>query len=649
MGKINLLDSTIFNRIAAGEVVEKPASVVKELVENSLDAKATQIKIEVIDGGLTKIKVSDNGVGIHQDEVEKAFLPHATSKISKVDDLDKIGTLGFRGEALASIANVSKVQLISKTANNQTGKQVNIEGGEITKNEEVGCPVGTVVSVDNLFYNVPARKKFLRSSKRETTEITNLVARLILANPNVKFTYITNEKEVYRSTGESLEEAIFTVYGKKSLDNIIPFETTSGNIKLSGYLGKPSYAKSNRTYQTLIINGRYVVNSVISAATYSAYQNYLMKGKFPFFVINMNLPLDALDVNVHPNKLDVKFENSQTIYGIFYNAVTNALMNANNILKVESDNNNYTKDYSFSNKELEDAPTYKKNEGVSFNNQQVEKTDYVNLDNERATQAQVSKEEDEIENKRKVVSSFMNYASDEEKQGNSLKENISVLTSILNKELDKVQTKQPSNEQTSAFDNLIEDNSNINLVGKVFNTYLLVQKDQSLFVIDQHAAHERLLYDKFTKQVDENKITSQGLLVPHILNVNHLEEDFLTQHLQNLQKLGFDVEQFGNLSFKVSSIPSVLSGINLDNFFAEIFKNMQSFNKTKTSELIIDHLKQASCKAAIKAGNNLSKLEIDTLFNKMQQSNMTLLCPHGRPVVVEVTRKEMDKWFKRIL
>ena len=638
MGKINVLDSTIFNRIAAGEVVERPASVVKELVENSLDAKATQIRVEIIDGGKRQIKVSDNGVGIEPSDVATAFLPHATSKIHSIDDLDKIGTLGFRGEALASIASVSQVELTSKVKANQTGQRIKIEGGQILENTEVASPDGTFITVNNLFYNVPARQKFLKGDKKEETEITNLMARFILANPEIVFIYVANKKEIYRSTGKNLEEAVFTVYGKTTLENLIPFEHKSGDITLKGYLGKPTYAKNNRTYQTLIINGRYVINSLISTACYKAYENYLMKRKFPFFVIHMNLPLDKLDVNVHPNKLDVKFENTQNIYGIIYNAVTNTLMNASNILKLDS---------------VEETPSFspinvtEKTSGFSFASQN--NTPEVEL-KPVASQNEVNKEASEIEKKKELLSSVLNFS--EEVEGSALQENTSVLTSAYNKEFNNISSLKQENKpmtQTQLFENSQKDTSDLILIGKVFQTFVLVQRDESMFVIDQHAAHERFLYDKLTKQVNEKAVTIQTLLVPHILTVNHLEEAFLNDNLDEIKKLGFDIESFGGLSFKISSIPSVLSGMNLDIFFNDILKDMTSLKNKKTSDLITDKLKMASCKAAVKAGDNLSKLEILTLLDEMKRTNMTLLCPHGRPIVVEVTRKEMDKWFKRIV
>lgn len=644
MGKINVLDSSVFNRIAAGEVVERPASIVKELVENSLDAGSTQIRIEVLEGGIKQIKVSDNGCGIEPEDVEVAFLPHATSKIHSIDDLEQIGTLGFRGEALASIASVSQVELTSKVASFDTGRRVKIDGGKLIENIETASPNGTYITVNNLFFNVPARQKFLKTASREESEITNLVARFILANPKVSFVYFADKKEVYRSSGKNLEEALFTVYGKSILENVVPFESKVGAITLSGFLGKPNYSKSNRTYQTLVINDRYVINSVISAASYGAYENYLMKGKFPFFVIHMNMPLDSVDVNVHPNKLDVKFENSQTIYGIIYNAISKALMNANNILKVETKVEQtapiFTPTINLS--QIKEQTT-----GVSFNTT-TQPAKEVEIDVEDEQEQKTSVEERVIEEKQQLLDSLLKVTSGFVSE-NTLKENGSVLTSAFHREFNSYSAPIVKTEQTHIFENITKDDSSIIMVGKVFNTYLMVEKEGSLFVIDQHAAHERLLYDKFSEQINNKHISLQGLLIPHIVTVNHLEEVFLKENLEKINALGFEMEPFGSLSFKISSIPSVLSGMNLDLFFNEILKDMTALNKVKTSDLIIDALKQASCKAAVKAGNNLSRLEVITLFDLMEKTNMTLLCPHGRPVVVEVTRKEMDKWFKRIL
>ncbi|MGD9900940.1 MAG: DNA mismatch repair endonuclease MutL [Spirochaetales bacterium] len=633
MGKINILDSSVFTKIAAGEVVERPASVVKELVENSIDAGATQIKIEIEMGGKQKIKVSDNGCGIANDEVQTALLPHATSKIKFIEDLEKIGTLGFRGEALSSIVSVSKVEMLTKTSESSNGQLLKCEGGKVIENKPYASKDGTFITVNDLFYNIPARQKFLKTDKREEAEITNLVARFILANPQINFTYMVDDKEVYRSTGKNLEEAVYTVYGKSTLENLVPFETMSGNIKLWGYLGKPNFSKNNRTYQTLIINGRYVINSTVSSAVYSAYENYLMKGKFPFFIINMQMPLDILDVNVHPNKLDVKFEDGQHIFGLIYNAVKNGLMQANNVMKVEN---------THINKQI-DMPLneYKKEEGISFKLTANSAPKEVILFSQKS-------ESEIAEEKAKILNSFLSVAGTNSgaKGEGVLRENSSVLTSALHNTLNSVNVMP---NQESVFKEQGYKNLDIIYVGKVFNTFLLLQKESSLFIIDQHAAHERLLYDKFTEQVNANSIMTQALLVPHIITVNHLEEVFLLENLHSINELGFEVESFGKVSFKINAVPAILSGINIDLFFNEILKDINFLTKNKASDLIKEHLMQASCKAAIKGGDNLNDLEIKTLFEKIEKSGMTLLCPHGRPVVVEVTRKELDKWFKRVL
>ena len=302
MPKINVLDSSIFNRISAGEVVEKPASVVKELVENSIDAGATAITIEIAEAGVKEIKISDNGCGINFEDLQSAFLPHATSKIKEIDDLYNISTLGFRGEALASVGSVAKVTLQSKTKDSEFGGKIEVDGGKINKPEECACVDGTTISVKNLFFNVPARAKFLKSNKVEESSITSYVSRLILANPNISFKYIIDGIIEYQTSGQGLKEAIYTIYGKDTVNNIIPLNCTVGNISVEGYICKPTFCKPNRTYQTLMVNGRYVVNQLISTAVYNAYENYIMKGKFPFFVLNITIPFDDVDVNVHPNK-----------------------------------------------------------------------------------------------------------------------------------------------------------------------------------------------------------------------------------------------------------------------------------------------------------------------------------------------------------
>lgn len=637
MSKINILDKSIFNRIAAGEVVEKPASVVKELVENSIDAGATKISIEIIEGGIKQIIVSDNGCGIEPDDMVKAFLPHATSKICTANDLDKIGTLGFRGEALSSIASVSKVNLISKVKNLDIGNEIILEGGEVISQNEKGCSDGTYISVSDLFYCVPARAKFLRKPKTEESDVTNIVSRLILANPNIQIKYTADNKLVYFSSGNGIEEAIYAIYGKDVLDNLIKVDFNSYDklIHFNGYICKPTFSKPNRTYQTLIINGRYVINQQISTAIYKAYENFLMKGNFPFFVLYVTLPLDKVDVNVHPNKQDVKFEKSGEIFALVVNAISEILYGINHIKNIEDESEEQNENVDFNLKDLQDL---RKVENVSL------KTTVV----------------DNVTLKEKVF--------DEEKF-NQIKENLNSYLSKQDKH-NEVTFKSDNgysydlamqaykNMQQQSFisnsdTNSVNDNKikldDFKIIGTLFNTYILVEQDKNLLMIDQHAGHERLLYDKFKKQFEEHSLLSQSLLVPYILNLNFQEWSFINENLTTLKNLGFDIEGFGNNSFKINSVPLLLKDINIADFFNSILHDINNNLIIKKTDLMEEYLAKSACRSAVKANDNLSYNEIEILLNLLSKENQVLLCPHGRPIVLKITNTEIEKWFKRLV
>lgn len=645
MNKINILDSTIFNRIAAGEVVEKPASVLKELLDNAIDAKATQITINVLEGGIKQIEVIDNGGGIEYDDLERAFLPHATSKIKTLSDLDKIGTLGFRGEALASIGAVSEVELVSKTSSSEFGGKICVRGGKMEQKEIVGAQNGTKVKVCNIFYNVPARAKFLKKPRQEASEISNVILRYILANPFIKFTYNLDDKEIYSSTGNGLLEAIYTVYGKSTTEQVLEVNyTSSDNIKVSGYIGIPTFAKPNRTYQTLIVNGRYVQNSMVSLCVYNAFEHYLMKNQFPFFVLNIDMPLESLDVNVHPNKMDIRFENSNHIYGIVYQAVMQALSeHSSSVVEVEK------KVIDF-----EPANTI----GVSFGSSQEESKDEV-VEIITPKQAQVSADSPISSSKDSNIKFYESLSSGENKfkQSNFILSN--VFEKMLNQEDEEVQEAPAEENQTIFSKSTIQttensqmsflDSTSYNFVGTLFETYLIVQSGDDAYFIDQHAAHERLLFDKLSKQVNDRSVSIQGLLIPYVVTVNSLEKQFLEDNLENLQNLGFDIAEFGTSAFKVSTIPSVLAGINLNNFFSQILSELSVFKQLKQADLILNKLMQHSCKTAVKAGDKLSNSEVASLIKQVEETGMVLQCPHGRPVVIKLSRKEMEKWFKRTL
>ena len=641
MGKINILDKTIYNRIAAGEVVEKPASVVKELVENSIDGGATSISIDIKDGGITRIRVSDNGCGIEKEDFIPAFMPHATSKIKDIDDLDKIGTLGFRGEALASIASVSKVSLTSKVSTCDEGYTVRVEGGEIGEISPVGTINGTTVVVENLFYNVPARAKFLRKERQEESEITNYISRLILANPNISIKYIADNKVIYQSNGNGLYEAMYSIYGKSIVDNVVEYKYTNGDFSFSGYLGLPTFSKPNRTYQTLIINGRYVINQAISMAIYKAYENYIMKSTFPFYVINLNLPLDKVDVNVHPNKLDVKFENSNQIFGMVYTSVSDVLskmMLVKNIADIPNDDER-------------DEETPK----TLYNVNSSEGQSYTSESSQRDNISEVSLEEKHSEdNEEKITSSPLfedNFRSiksflTKNKTGEYCVEDNDFAYQLAEK---MTQQQMDILPKASSQEALKLDINDFKILGTLFNTYILIEKDDCLYLIDQHAGHERVLYDKFKEQLLQNDIAVQPLLIPYILNVNSQEFEYINSNLDTLAKMGWEMEEFGHNAYKVNTVPVLLKNISFSTFFNEVLSNLNNRLTVDNVSILQDYIAKSACKAAVKANDILSEMEIKILLTKLSRENQVLLCPHGRPIILKITQKDIEKWFKRIV
>lgn len=601
MAKINMLSPMVFNRIAAGEVVEKPCSVVKELVENSIDSGATSISVSVERGGLGKIEVTDNGSGIEFDDLKNALLAHATSKISKLEDLDNIGTLGFRGEALSSIASVSEIEIISKTSDCEFGGKIKCLFGHMEELTQIASIDGTRISVKNLFHNVPARLKFVRKDKTEENDITNYMARLILANPHISFSYVADGKQVYKHKASDLKTAICDIYGEEIGKDLIEVNQTRGNMTLHGYISRPEIAKANRTYQTLIINGRYVINYMISNAISNVYEDYLMKGKFPLYVLCLDLPHDEVDVNVHPSKLEVKFENSGAIFSLFSDACFHALHETNftttpasPIEEIETDN--FIK---FS------APTVERvtlgvNEGVSFQNE--EKTD----------------------------------------ENITFNSKTSLLSEII--------LKQVQGEDKSLYkqDELFRVEEPTRILCTLFDTYILLQKGDDIYLVDQHAAHERLNYDKLKQRLETMTNISQSLVLPVIINVNNQEDNFLQENQQVFEQIGFKIEEYGKCCYRVFEIPFVLAGKDINEYFQDVFKNLNTF-VNKPLDFIKDDLCQKACKSSVKAGNKLTNEEIKILIDSLATNKSTLLCPHGRPIIVKLTRTDIEKWFKRIV
>ena len=649
MPKINILDKSVYSLIAAGEVIDKPSSVVKELLENSIDAGATNIVCEVRGGGIDYIRVTDNGCGIDESEMKVAFLPHTTSKIKDKEDLYNIGTLGFRGEALSTITAVSKVTMISRIDSSEYGYMLKINGGEVISEEPIGSSKGTTVISEDLFYNIPARRKFLRKPKLEEADITNIISRIILSHPNIAIQYIANDKIIFNSSGNGLFDAIYSIYGKEIVNNIIPVHFEKDDIKVDGYIGKVNFTKPNRTYQTLIVNGRYVINQTISVAIFKAYENYMMKNNFPFFVLNLNVKNNTIDVNVHPNKLDVKFSNSNELFEIFVTEISKILIDSINIQNVTITNNENIDIKPDLN--LDNLQTIKESTGISFssnNNTEENVIKIVEVDIES------NNDDSDIIELRKKRENILNEA-------NALKESLfQIKTLELRSPNDNeeylVSNRKESVSKTEQIDIVDQlqpvDNAIIRddykVIGTLFDTYIVVQFDDYIYLIDQHAGHERVLYDNYMRDLEQIENYSQSLLVPYTFSTNALEYSYILENLDIFKSLGFDVVEFGERTFRVTSVPLCLNNINIKTYFEDILTNMNSKIKSSTKELLKDLLAKTACKHAIKAYDKIDKSQIDYLLRLLDDTPV-LLCPHGRPIVLKITEKEIEKWFKRIV
>ncbi len=657
--KINVLEPRIFNKIAAGEVVERPASIIKELVENSVDAGAKHITIEIENGGISKIRVIDDGCGIDFDDLQRAFLPHATSKIKEDSDLFEIKTLGFRGEALASIGAVSFVNLISKTKDSSTGGTIQISGGDMGVPTICGADNGTDITVQNLFYNVPARAKFLKKPKTEESEITDLVEKFILSNPTVSIKYIIDGKIRHISNGKGMMDAIYEVYGKNTLDNLLYFEQEYDDMRIYGFTSKPEFSKPNRTYQTIIINNRYIKNTTIQSAVTNAYGEVLMKKQFPFFVIYLDMDFSAVDVNVHPNKMEVRFENGNNIYPRVFELINKTI---NSI--------DYTRTYQSKQSEtLVDSlsvPDDIKNITIEENNFDINKfnidseklnklweSEEVNISASSNTENNIgnlgngSKEVNKLDTTDQIISNLSKkysgssaniFTAMELSSANDvLKNGISFGSKLLN----KMEAEQEEID--------VSKNQSIRILGVLFKTYIVIEYQNSMLLVDQHAGHERILFDQMMESLKNQKLAIQQLLVPYVLDVNAVEENYILEHIEDLKTLGFDVEEFGDKTFKVSTVPYILEDVDFKEFFDEFLQDMKNPKVFSFAGSFRDKVASMACKAAVKGGDELSYSEVAKLIELFAENNTKLLCPHGRPVVIKVTENEIERWFKRIV
>ncbi|MCL2861310.1 MAG: DNA mismatch repair endonuclease MutL [Firmicutes bacterium] len=604
MSEIIVLDSLIFNRIAAGEVVDSPASIVKELVENSIDAGAKNIAIKIEQGGIKRISITDNGKGLMKDDLKKAFLPHATSKIKSLNDLNAIKTLGFRGEALASIASVSKVTMISRRLDCDTGYFVVYENGILLECGEKPSPYGTTVIVEDLFKNVPARAKFLKKPSSEASAITDLVQKITLANVTVSFKYTNEEKCVLHSQGDGLNKAIYAVYGDV-LNDLNEVSFVSPDIKISGYTSKIGYFKHNRNYQVFVVNGRVVECSDLSYYMFILYKDFLMTRSYPMFVIHIEVPFDTIDVNVHPNKMQVKFSAFDKVKYALGNAV---------------------------------KPTFK-NELFLQDDENIFET--VTSDVLRGEIAG---------NDALVVRQSLNTNQPYVRESIILREPtvgaaICRLSQNINQSpLRDVKDLCAMEENQSSY--FIDIKQKPKIIGKLFSTYLIIEHYNTVYFIDQHASHERILFDEFLNNYITNSIVIQDLLVPFVFEISHTMRDILYELLPKFEKSGFRISLVSDNLFSLSSVPGLFSSMPLKEFIDTLITSLKS-GDIKSEDFIKEKIAMSACRAAVKGNTELTQSEIEKLLGLLEKHDGVMLCPHGRPCLIKHSKADLEKWFKR--
>lgn len=600
MSKINVLPKNIANLIAAGEVIERPASVVKELLENSIDAGATQIVVEIKNGGNEFIRVTDNASGIEREDVEKAFLSHATSKIANENDLNFIKTLGFRGEALPSVAAVSKVQVLTKTKNDKIGTKFIIKGGEKESIEEIGTPDGTTIIVKNLFYNTPARYKFLKTDRSEGNYVANAVDKIALSNPGISFKFIRDNRTVLQTSGDGkLENAIYSVFGKDFLDTLIPVELSLNEKKIYGFVSDPHRARKNRSMQHFFLNGRYIKNKTLTAALERAYEHSIMSGFFPACVLFIELPFEEVDVNVHPAKLEVRFQNEKDIFSFVYHSVKTAI----------------TKDIKIN---IDDI--YEKSDD----------TDYF----------------EDITNKTQNFSqSFDSPSFSTKKHCEADQRQIDKFVEALDKIKDEKVDENVEYEQETFEEYSLNAEGETKYIGEVFNTYLIAQVKDEMIIIDKHAAHEREIFNEITR---EAKVYKQILAAPLIINCSKKEYDVLLDNKNLLSKTGFEIDDFGQKSIALRTCPSVLINDDLEAAIME-FASYLMYEKNVANDKLNWLYESIACRAAVKANDDLSDYEKEIFVKRILNDKNVEFCPHGRPVYIKYSKSKIEKLFGRIV
>lgn len=646
MAVISVLDQTTINQIAAGEVIERPASVVKELLENAIDAQATAVTVEIREGGCSLIRITDNGCGIPKEDIPTAFLRHATSKIRSAEDLTTVASLGFRGEALASIAAVSQVEMISKTADSLTGTRYQIEGGTERGIEEVGAPEGTTIIARNLFFNTPVRKKFLKTPMTEGTHVAAVVEKIALSHPDISIRLIqNNQNKLYTSGNNNLKDLIYTVFGREITSNLLSVDAVYEGIHITGFIGKPVIARSNRNYENYFVNGRYVRSNIISKAVEEAYKPYMMQHKYPFTMLHLSIDPETLDVNVHPTKMELRFSDGEYVFNRTLEAVGEALAHKELIPQVTLD--------EAAKKRQEDAQK-RREERQPRQPEPFEIRRQSSLDAKHSSAGNHSS------------SSGSNPALQEaapvQKPGASR-------PSLLCEEapgwklVDKKDppanesaedARQPSEpmQQLELFDGkLLDPKSRLKhrLIGQLFDTYWMVEYNDQLYIIDQHAAHEKVLYEKTVRSLKDRQYDSQLVNPPVILSLNQGEALLLERYLEYFKGIGFEIEPFGGREYAVRAVPANLFSIAKKELLLEMIDGLSEDMSVHNPDIIYEKIASMSCKAAVKGRHAMSAAEADRLIDQLLELENPYACPHGRPTIISMSRYELEKKFKRIV
>lgn len=619
---INVLDQMTINKIAAGEVIERPSSVVKELVENAIDARATAITVEIKDGGISFIRITDNGCGFEKEDIPVAFLRHSTSKIKSVEDLITVSSLGFRGEALSSISSIAQVELITKTHGDLMGTRYSIEGGVEKANEAIGCPDGTTFIIRNMFFNTPARRKFLKSPVTEAGYIADLIEKLALSHPDISFRFINNNQNKLHTSGNgNIKDIIYHIFGRDISANIIPVTFSSEILSISGFIGKPVVTRGNRNFENYYINGRFIKNKVVNKAIEDAYKPFLMQHCYPFTVLHIKIDSDRLDVNVHPTKMELRFNCGEDVYNHVYDALTKALTHKEFIPDVKID-------------EPKEEKTPKKAEKISIPEPfEVKRMEMVN---EKVSYMEPINELGEIKETKELNVPI------------AVKEAVPTETTI---QQNHVEQPVIAPKQMTLFEEKLLDEKSVikhRIIGQLFKTYWIIEFEDKMYIIDQHAAHEKVLYERIMKKYQDSKIDSQNLMPPVIVTLSNNEEAVYKENEVYFEKLGITLEPFGGREYALTTVPLELYGLGEKEVFLEILNEL-SEGSYKTITSISDRMATIACKAAVKGNNTLSEKEARELINELLTLENPYNCPHGRPTIISMSQYEIERKFKRII